>query len=125
MNTTSVRTSLVQLHDGHDWLGEVRFSGRVNYLPDPNAKFEVQWCLDNHRRGLWGEVDDEEWRDNNAAIRQECGRVRSLWTLAGGEELEILTVADRSHTIVQLCPTDQPVAMRTSGYVISFEEGGE
>ncbi len=60
--------------------------------------------LARHLRGDWGDVDAADAQANDHAVKQG-GRLLSAYTLKTGENLWIITEADRSSTRL-LLPTD-------------------
>jgi len=59
--------------------------------------------LSRHLRGDWGDIDEEDWAQNDAALDQGL-RLFSVYKLQAGT-LWIITEADRSSTCV-LLPSD-------------------
>lgn len=57
--------------------------------------------LKRHAYGDWGEMEEEDKRANDAALK-EGGRLFSAYTLSTGERLWIITEADRSATTLLL-----------------------
>ena len=57
--------------------------------------------LDRHARGDWGQVDAEDGRINDEALRSG-DRLVSAYLLAGGERIWIITEADRLCTCILL-----------------------
>lgn len=51
--------------------------------------------LTKHAHGQWGELSDEDWRENNYAVSRAL-RLLSSYRLRTGERLWIITEADRS-----------------------------
>lgn len=60
--------------------------------------------LSRHVGGDWGEVDGHDHKQNQIALR-EGGRLLSSYTTRHGEEVWVITEADRSHTTL-LLPTE-------------------
>jgi hypothetical protein len=54
-----------------------------------------------HVRGQWGELSDDDWKENNFALTRGL-RLLSAYTLKSGERLWIITEADRSVTTLLL-----------------------
>ena len=54
-----------------------------------------------HVQGDWGELDAEDWKSNDQALK-DGSRVLSSYRLGNGEKLWIITEADRSCTTVLL-----------------------
>ena len=57
--------------------------------------------LDRHVNGDWGEVPDADKQENDYAVEQGF-HILSAYTTSAGEQLWILTEADRSATIILL-----------------------
>ena len=57
--------------------------------------------LKRHVTGDWGEVDEEDCRENEFSVVQGC-RLLSAYTLSNGTKLWIITEADRSATTLLL-----------------------
>lgn len=60
--------------------------------------------LQRHAKGDWGEVDSEDARSNEDALR-DGERLLSVYVLKSGEKIWIITEADRSVTTI-LLPSD-------------------
>ena len=54
-----------------------------------------------HGAGDWGEVDSEDWQENDLSVREGL-RLLSAYTLKTGVKIWIITEADRSVTTVLL-----------------------
>jgi hypothetical protein len=57
--------------------------------------------LTRHVSGDWGELVDEDWRENNFAVTRSL-RVLSAYYLTTGEKIWIITEAYRSATTLLL-----------------------
>ncbi len=57
--------------------------------------------LARHAVGDWGDVSDEDRRENDLALVQDL-RILSAYTLSDGTKIWIITEADRSSTCVLL-----------------------
>ena len=57
--------------------------------------------LTKHAHGQWGELSDDDWRENNFAVTRPL-RLLSAYHLTTGEKVWILTDADRSATTLLL-----------------------
>jgi hypothetical protein len=57
--------------------------------------------LDRHVSGDWGELDEEDKRENEFSLRNGF-RILSAYTTSGGEKIWIITEADRSATTLLL-----------------------
>jgi len=62
--------------------------------------------LARHVRGDWGEVGDEDWRENDFSVANGL-RILSAYTIGAGDKLWIITEADRSATTL-LLPSGAP-----------------
>lgn len=56
-------------------------------------------CLTKHRLGNWGEVDEEDQKTNDQALKHG-ERILSAYTAANGEKLWVITEWDRKLTTV-------------------------
>ncbi|MGE0827680.1 MAG: hypothetical protein AB7G75_37405 [Candidatus Binatia bacterium] len=84
-------------------MGSAKFSlGRVVATPGALAALEragqspVEF-LSRHVTGNWGEVDIEDWAENELSLR-EGFRLMSVYTTKQGEKLWVITEADRRVT---------------------------
>ena len=57
--------------------------------------------LTRHATGDWGEVDSEDWKLNDAAVKAG-ERILSAYRTKAGERIWIITEADRSSTCILL-----------------------
>ena len=57
--------------------------------------------LTRHEAGDWGEVDSEDWQENELSVR-EGFRILSAYKLTTGVRIWIITEADRSATTILL-----------------------
>lgn len=57
--------------------------------------------LKRHITGDWGEVDEEDFQENERSLVDGC-RLLSAYTLSTGTKLWIITEADRSVTTILL-----------------------
>jgi len=57
--------------------------------------------LDRHVSGDWGELDEEDKRENEFSVRNGL-RILSAYTTHAGEKIWIITEADRSATTLLL-----------------------
>jgi hypothetical protein len=60
--------------------------------------------LSRHQCGDWGEVSEQDKRENELGLRHGL-RILSSYSLSGGERIWIITEADRSSTCL-LLPED-------------------
>ncbi len=65
---------------------------------------DVIAALARHAQGDWGEVDAEDWQENERSLR-EGWRLFSVYKTATGTPFWVITEADRSVTTV-LLPSD-------------------
>src|SRR5262245_26228197 len=71
--------------------------GALNALePD-----ELLTIVARHARGDWGEVDDDDWKENDFSVENGF-RILSAYTSRKGAKVWIITEADRSATTVLL-----------------------
>lgn len=89
-------------------LGEVTISPAASAALDA-AGVDAAPFLDRHRRGDWGEVDDRDHEENEFALRhpQAVYTPGSVYPLAEGVELLVLTAADRTWTRVLLVSEEE------------------
>jgi len=82
-------------------LGQVvATSGALEALERAGDMPEVY--LGRHERGDWGDVCEEDWKDNEFSVNRNL-RLFSTYTLSDGEtKLWIITEADRSATTLLL-----------------------
>ncbi len=57
--------------------------------------------IERHVAGDWGDVDEEDRRENDRSLTDGC-RLLSAYTLVSGEKLWVITEADRSSTTILL-----------------------
>lgn len=60
---------------------------------------EVVAALRRHRRGDWGNVSPDDWRENDASVQLGL-RLISTYEASDGTEFLVITEADRSATTV-------------------------
>jgi len=88
---------------GPPLIGQAKFSlGRVVATPGALAALERTGqspleFLTRHVTGDWGEVDIEDWAENELSLR-EGFRLMSVYSLKDGVKLWVITEADRSVT---------------------------
>ena len=78
--------------------------GRLVSTPgarDAISTDEMQAAVLRHARGDWGDVGQEDWEENEVALR-EGFRLFSVYHTEGGAKFWIITEADRSSTTVLL-----------------------
>jgi hypothetical protein len=61
----------------------------------------VQDFLTRHSYGDWGELTDDDWKENNFAVTRAL-RLLSAYPLENGTTLWVITEADRSATTLLL-----------------------
>ena len=81
-------------------IGALIFSAGIDRLMregrlDPMSYFR------SHIRGDWGDVTDDRWQANNAAL-QSAGRLESFYVVHRELSIRIFTEADRSATYITL-----------------------
>lgn len=57
--------------------------------------------LQRHAVGDWGDLDPQDWQENEAAL-EHGGRLLSAYTLATGQRLWVISEHDRSATTLLL-----------------------
>jgi len=62
---------------------------------------EVREALTRHMRGDWGELCDEDWKDNDFSVEHGF-RILSAYRSKAGVKFWIITEADRSATTILL-----------------------
>jgi len=67
---------------------------------DPRES-EVRDALTRHMRGDWGEVCDEDWKENDFSLEKGF-RILSAYKSKAGVKFWIITEADRSVTTILL-----------------------
>jgi len=75
-------------------IGSLLFSDRIQQLMDEGRLDPMPLFL-RHIRGDWGEVADDRWRENNAAL-ESGGRLESFYVVHRDLAISIVTEADRS-----------------------------
>lgn len=100
MNDQRLLQSPVRPADGNFTLGKVVITKAARLSVDrDNDCIACFWSA--HLVGDWGEVDDEQWEANNAAVVAGRGEVQSLFATSTGEWIEIVTNADWTQTVVR------------------------
>jgi hypothetical protein len=77
-----------------------------NVVITPNAlgqltPADIQLGLQRHQAGDWGDLGEEDWKENDNALRTGL-RLLSSYRSSGGVTFWIITEADRSATNVEL-----------------------
>ncbi len=84
---------------------EVKFQlGQIVATPGALERLthhEILQALSRHAAGDWGEVDPDDWAENDLSLR-EGFRILSAYRSAAGVKFWIITEADRSATTVLL-----------------------
>ena len=79
-------------------LGQVVITpGAISDIPAD----EVQECLLRHAEGDWGDVSQEDWSENDEALKNES-RLMSSYLSKAGVRFWIITEWDRSYTTILL-----------------------
>lgn len=81
-------------------IGALIFSAGVDRLMR-EYRLEPMPYFQRHARADWGDVSDEKWQANNAAL-QSGGRLESFYKVHREFSIYIFTEADRSATHVVL-----------------------
>jgi hypothetical protein len=68
------------------------------------AASDVQTALARHARGDWGDVDEDDRKENELSLNLGC-RLLSVYHAQDGTKFWIITEADRSSTCI-LLPED-------------------
>ncbi len=61
---------------------------------------DLAFLLDRHKRGDWGEADAELCFENDLAMYRKTGKICSVYRLANGEIVCILTEYNKAITTV-------------------------
>ena len=67
---------------------------------------DIASALRRHVQGDWGEVDEDDWRENDLCV-EDGYRILSAYTSKAGEKFWVITEADRSVTTVLLPESTQ------------------
>lgn len=81
-------------------IGALIFSQGVDRLMR-EGRLDPMPYLQRHIRGDWGDVTDDKWHKNNAALKSGA-RLDSLYVVTRDVTIRIFTEADRSETHVLL-----------------------
>lgn len=81
-------------------IGALIFSEGVDRLMR-EGRHDPMPYLQRHIRGDWGDVTDDKWQENNAALKSGA-RLDSLYVVTRDVTIRIFTEADRSATHVLL-----------------------
>lgn len=81
-------------------IGALEFSEGVERLMN-EGWLDPMPCFERHMRGDWGDVEDDRWLRNNAALKSgEC--LDSFYVITRDLSIRIVTDADRSATRIVL-----------------------
>lgn len=80
--------------------GALIFSKGIDRLMR-EGRLDPMPCLQRHIRADWGDVADDRWQENNAALKSG-ERLDSLYIVTRELSIRIFTEADRSATHVLL-----------------------
>ena len=78
--------------------------GQLNFHPSALQEIgleEIANAITRHGRGDWGEVDADDWKANEDALR-EGTRLVSVYHSPDGSKFNVITEADRNLTTVML-----------------------
>jgi hypothetical protein len=81
-------------------IGSLNFSEGIERLID-QGRLEPMPYVERHLRGDWGEVTDEQWRQNNAALQSDSP-LHSFYVVTRELAIMVITAGDRSATCVAL-----------------------
>lgn len=81
-------------------IGALIFSEGVDRLMR-EGRLDPMPYFQRHIRGDWGDVTDDKWQENNAALKSNA-RLDSLYAVTRELNIRIFTEADRSATHVLL-----------------------
>jgi hypothetical protein len=84
----------------HIATGTLKLSERVYWL-DSRRLLDPLPYVQRHRRGDWGDVDDQQRRLNQDAISND-GALYSLYQVTPTLALVVITGAGRNETVIQL-----------------------
>lgn len=80
-------------------------TGRVCVSPEAQnllTDFDKEMALTRHRNGDWGEPTEQNWRDNNEAVRYKMGKLLSRYPHHNGGFFLIETDLRTPKTIIRL-----------------------
>lgn len=81
-------------------IGALVFSTGVDHLMR-EGRLDPMPYFQRHARGDWGDVADDRWQENNAALLSS-GRLDSFYVVTRELSIRICTEADRSATHIAL-----------------------
>ncbi len=71
--------------------------GALEHVPGD----EIRTALRRHANCDWGDVDQQDWEENELSLREGC-RLFSVYQASDGAKFWVITEADRSATTVLL-----------------------
>ena len=80
-------------------LGKIAVTRRVTKRLERSKASDL---LTSHLMGDWGDVDDEQWQENDEAVREEKGKILSAYFTDTDDAILIVTDLDWSRTLVML-----------------------
>jgi len=83
-------------------IGELQFSNGVEHLMH-EGRLEPIPYLERYLRGDWGDVDNNQWQQNNAAL-VSGGRLDAHYVVTRELSIRIMTDAGRHATVIGLPP---------------------
>lgn len=81
-------------------IGALIFSQGIDRLMR-EGRLDPMSCFQRHSRGDWGDISDEQWQQNNAALKSGA-RLDSLYIVTRELSVRVFTEADRSATHITL-----------------------
>lgn len=81
-------------------IGALIFSEAIDRLIR-EGRLDPMPYFQRHTRGDWGDVTDEQWQQNNAALKSGA-RLDSLYIVTRELHIRVFTEADRSATHIVL-----------------------
>lgn len=85
-------------------IGALIFSEGVDRLMREGRLDPIPY-FQRHTRGDWGDVADDRWQENNAALKS-AGRLDSFYIVTRELSIRVFTEADRSATHIALPSED-------------------
>jgi len=90
-------------------LGQVVMTNGINNVitnggnvADADKVFDLLECIDRHKRGDWGNLDEDDKMLNDSAV-EDGGRIISAYEIGENKvKIWIITEADRSYTTILL-----------------------
>lgn len=81
-------------------IGALFFSEGIGRLMD-EGRLDPRPFLQRHTRGDWGDISDDKWQENNAALLSGK-RLDSFYVVTRDISIRIFTASDRSETCIVL-----------------------